>query len=123
VEVGMNDLERPTDPDRLRTWLRGGIVAALIIGAYELYEFTQPAASPIVYNAGSVVAAAELDYVLDDPSKGGGASGITAGKLFASSSGDKCRRFAQGYLSGAACFRDGQWRLIEMTQAPLPPQN
>jgi hypothetical protein len=94
--------------------------AVFALGAYQVYEFTQPPASPIAYNAGSVVAAAELDYVLDDPSHGGGASGITAGKLFASGPDDKCRRFAQGYLSGTACFHDGQWRLTEMKQLPRP---
>ena len=96
----------------------------LAIGALQIYEFARPQASLVAYEAGSVVAASELDYVLDDPSKGGGSSGITAGQLFASGSGDRCRRFAQGYLSGTACFRDGIWRLVEMRQAdpPAPEQ-
>ena len=116
----MKEMEIQSGEFRLRSWLTAGIGAALALGAYQIYDFTAPPASPIVYSAGSVVAAAELDYVLDDPSNGGGASGITAGNLFATTSGNKCRRFAQGYLSGTACFRDGQWRLLELTQAPFP---
>ena len=116
----MNDVEHHRDASRFRGWLQGGLGAVLALGAYQIYEFVQPSAPPIAYAGGSVVAAAELDYVLDDPSQGGGASGMTAGKLFATGSDDKCRRFAQGYISGSACFRDGQWRLVEMKQEPLP---
>jgi len=116
----MQELEHRTDRVRLRGWLQAGLGAVLALGAYQIYEFFQPPAPPIVYDAGSIVAAAELDYVLDNPSTGGGASGITAGKRFANESGDKCRTFAQGHISGSACFRDGQWRLVEMTQRPLP---
>ena len=105
---------------RIRRWVQAGIAAALGLGAYQIYQFTRPASPPIVYDAGRIVAAAELDYVLDDPSQGGGASGITAGEPFAGVSGDKCRRFAQGYLSGTACFKDGVWRLIEIKQANPP---
>lgn len=114
----MNDIEQHCG--RLRGWLQAALGAVLALGAYQIYDFARPAASPIVYEAGSVVAAAELDYVLDDPTHGGGASGITASGLFATESDDKCRRFAQGYLSGTACFRDGRWRLLTMAQAPLP---
>ena len=118
----MNDIERHSGGSRLRGWLQAGIGAVFALGAYQIYEFARPPASPIVYQAGSVVAAAELDYVLDDPSHGGGASGITASGLFATETDGKCRRFAQGYLSGTACFRDGQWRLLTMTQTALPPR-
>jgi hypothetical protein len=106
--VDMAEIEQQSRGLRLRAWLQAGLGAALALGAYQIYDLFRPPASPIVYEAGSVVAAAELDYVLDDPSHGGGASGITASALFASEAGDKCRRFAQGYLSGTACFRDGQ---------------
>jgi len=116
----MNEIEQQRTQPRLRGWLQAGLGAALALGAYQIYQFTRPEASLIVYDAGNVVAASELDYVLDDPSHGGGASGITAGKLFAGEAGDKCRRFAQGYLSGTACFHDGQWRLIELKQANPP---
>ena len=116
----MQDVDLPDRSSRRRGWLQAGIAAALALGAYQAYQFTRPPGVPIVYEAGSVVAAAELDYVLDDPSKGGGASGITAGAQFENAAGDKCRTFAQSYVSGSACFRDGQWRLVEMTQAPLP---
>ncbi len=116
----MNDIERHSGGSRPRGWLQAGFGAVLALGAYQVYEFARPAASPIVYSAGNVVAAAELDYVLDDPSQGGGASGITASGLFATGTDEKCRRFEQGYLSGTACFRDGQWRLLTLTQAPLP---
>ena len=115
----MSDVERFAGP-RWHTALQAAVVAALVVGAYQVYDFTRQAPAPIVYEAGSVVAAAELDYVLDDPTQGGGASGITAGPLVATGEGDKCRRFAQGYLSGRACFKDGQWRLTELKQAPLP---
>ena len=118
----MNEIEQDTGQRRFRGWLKAGLGAVLALGAYQIYAFMQPAASPIVYEAGRVVAAAELDYILDDPSQGSGARGITAGRLFAGESGDKCRRFAQGYLSGTACFKDGQWHLIEMKQAN-PPSN
>ena len=100
--------------------LTGGLVAALLVGAIQIYGWVSPSPSLIVYDAGRVVAAGELDYVLDDPSQGGGASGITAGGQFAGESGEECRRFAQGYLSGIACFQNGQWHLMEMTQANPP---
>ena len=116
----MNEIEQQTGRRPLRGWVQAGIAAVLAVSAYQVDDFMRPAASPIVYDAGRVVAAAELDYVLDDPAQGGGASGITAGRLFAGESGDKCRRFAQGYLSGTACFQDGTWRLIEMKQANPP---
>lgn len=117
----MKDVEKHSGGSRPRVWLQGSaIAAALLLGAYQIYDFARPEPKPIMYDAGSVVAAAELDYVLDDPSHGGGASGITASEAFRNEAGDKCRRFAQGYLSGTACFRDGQWRLTTMEQAPLP---
>jgi hypothetical protein len=116
----MHELEHRTDRIRARGWLQAALGAVLAIGAYQIYEVFQPPAPPIVYDAGSIVAAAELDYVLDNPSTGGGAGGITVGKQFANKSGDRCRTFAQGYISGSACLRDGRWRLLEMTQRPLP---
>jgi hypothetical protein len=116
----MNDVE-PRD-GRLRRWLQAGLGGTLALGAYQVYDAMRPAPAPIVYEAGSVVAAAELDFVFDNPAQGGGASGITAGPLLATSESDKCRHFAQGYLSGTACFEDGQWRLLELRQTLPTPE-
>jgi hypothetical protein len=116
----MTDLELQAGPRRLRSWIHAGLGAVFALAALQVYERSQPEESLVSYDAGSVIAVSELDTVLDDPSRGGGSSGITASTLFASGSNDRCRRFAQGYLSGTACFRDGVWRLIEMKQADPP---
>ncbi|KRA82747.1 hypothetical protein [Altererythrobacter sp. Root672] len=104
-----------------RVWAWGVLMAVFGFGAAQLYHVTRPSDSPVVYEEGSVILTPEVASVLVDPSRGSdGQRGVSAGQMFTTASGDRCRQFTQDYLTGVACLRDGDWRLVELRQADLP---
>ena len=112
-------VERP----RHRTLAQGAFVAAVfaagLFGGYQWLPAAQTA-SPVVYEAGRLVAAGELDSVLYNPEYQTGEEGPTAGREFANAKGQTCRPFAKGEVKGIACRRGGDWSITELQQLDVP---
>ncbi|MBO9518829.1 MAG: hypothetical protein J7493_12245 [Porphyrobacter sp.] len=113
--------EAANDGGKRKLWAWSLVMAVFGFGAFQLYDMTRPSDAPVLYEEGSVIVSPEVASVLFEPSRGSdGQGGVTAGQMFSTESGQRCRRFTQDYLTGVACLRDGDWRLVELRQADLP---
>lgn len=101
-----------------RPWIKAALVAALLgVGGLQGYRLAfEDSSSPIVYEAGALVATGRLEQVLYDPALGGREEGPSVGATFTNQAGHSCRRFTDGPVSGMACRRNGDWRVVEMRQ-------
>lgn len=72
--------------------------------------------SPVVYEAGALVATGELEQVLYDPALGGREEGPSVGEAFRNKAGHSCRTFTDEGIRGIACERSGDWRVMELRQ-------
>ena len=98
-------------------WLQLAAVVAVAWTAFlQGAWFGQGQESPVVYEAGAVVAAGELESVLYDPALGAREEGPSVGDEFRDGEGRACRRFADGPVTGIACRAGGDWRVTEMRQ-------
>ena len=92
-----------------------GVFALGLFGGYQLAP-GQGGASPVVYEAGSLVAAGPLEHVLYDPAVRAPGEGPAADNAFAGPDGRSCRRFRDGKVEGLACQTGGDWRVLELRQ-------
>jgi hypothetical protein len=101
-----------------RRWAQGALALGLFgAGLFQGYRWAPEApVSPVVYEAGALVATGELEQVLYDPALGGREEGPSVGEAFTNKSGHSCRTFTDGRVSGVACERSGDWRVVELRQ-------
>ena len=87
------------------------------LGLIQGYSWAPDASSsPVAYEAGALVATGELEQVLYDPALGGREEGPSAGRTFTNKEGHSCRPFSDKRVSGTACQRYGDWRVVELRQ-------
>lgn len=94
----------------------GAVVAIASVAFLQGAWLFQGQSTPVVYEAGSLVAAGELESVLYDPALGSREEGPRAGDEFRDQQGQLCRRFTDGSVTGVACRAGGDWRVLEMRQ-------
>jgi hypothetical protein len=105
-----------------RRWTQGAVVLAVAgLCFLQGYRVADGGASPVVYEAGVLVAAGELESVLYEPSLGAREEGPKVSDAFINSAAQTCRRFLDGSVTGVACRANGDWRVIEIQQKPTTP--
>ncbi|WP_162935617.1 hypothetical protein [Tsuneonella amylolytica] len=120
---GVNGIEGPVRTwqfgprSRSIFWLSFAAIGAVAIGAFlQGAWLVQGQESPFVYEAGSLIAAGELESVLYDPSLLGYEGAPQVSDEFRNAQGQVCRRFTDDQVSGVACRVGGDWRVEEMRQ-------
>lgn len=120
-------MEKSDEPDRPKKVEGSGrhsrIQAAFVVavfasglfGGYQLAPEPE-GASPVVYEAGRLVATGELENALYDPSLRAEEDRPVAGGAFVNGEGQTCRRFKDGKVEGLACQRGGDWSVAELRQ-------
>ena len=87
------------------------IAAILGLAGIQGYRMLHTDDAPVIYEAGRLVAAGELEDALYNPAKGRHEGGFSVSDVNAT-----CRSFTDGKVSGLACQRDGDWRIQELRQ-------
>ena len=119
TESGDTARAHPTTRDRKRLVGQATFVSAVFaLGLFGGYNLVPKVRSPVVYEAGSLVASAELESALYDPLVREG-EGPRAESPFTTPGGQTCRRFRDDLVEGLACQRGGDWRVVELRQ-PYP---
>ena len=106
-------------PDRASARRVGQVAVVgllLVLGASQLSDLWAPQRTIVAYEAGSLVATDALESVLYDPTLGGREEGPSVSRIFKDKAGQDCRRFVDGLVSGTACQRHGDWRVVEISQ-------
>lgn len=105
---------------RVPLWQQMAAMAAtLALGVFAGNMMSSSPGSPIVPEAGRLVAAASLENALySQLASAPVGDGPRIGLTFRDGSGNVCRSFTDAAASGLACHENGDWRIRGLVQAP-----